>query len=119
MLCISAEETQRGNVNSITHHALIKLLVEKSLRDSSPIPWEDFVKFKTPQPQINLIPQNIGNTKETIEQGQNQAELEKEAKSPSSNKPTETILEGNVPSSSKGRGKRKVVEERPNLEKEV
>ena len=122
MLCISAEETQRGNVNSITHHALIKLLVEKSLRDSSPIPWEEFVKFKTLQPQINPILQNLGNTEGTTEQGQNQAELEKEATSPSpyqSDKLVEPILEGNVPSSSKGKGKRKVVEESPNLEKEV
>ena len=56
---------------------------------------------------------------EIIEQGQNQAELEKEVTSPSLDKPVEPILEGNVPSSSKCKGKIKIVEESPNLEKEV
>ena len=100
----------------------MKILVEKFLRDSSSVPWEEFVKFKTQQPQINPIPKNLGNTKEILEKGQNQVELEKEATSPSPDqpdKPDEPILEGNVSSSSKGKGKRKVVEESPNLEKEV
>ena len=35
MLCISAEETQKGKENSVTHHALVKLLIERSLRDVS------------------------------------------------------------------------------------
>ena len=117
LLCISAKETQRGNVNSITQHALIKLLVEKSLRDSSPISWEEFVKFKTLQHHINPILQNLGNTEETTKQSQNQAKLEKEATSPSLDKPAEPILEGNVLNSSMGKGKRKVVKEIPNLEK--
>ena len=46
MLCITAKETQKGKVNFVSHHALIKLLVERSLRDSSPISWAEFVESK-------------------------------------------------------------------------
>ena len=51
MLCISVEETKKGKENSITHHALIKLLVERSLRDVSHLTWDEFVQLKTLQPQ--------------------------------------------------------------------
>ncbi len=54
MLCISAKETQKGKDNSVTHHALIKFLIERSLRDVSPLTWDDFVNFKTLQPQVDL-----------------------------------------------------------------
>lgn len=39
MLCVSAEETQKGKDNFVTHHALIKLLIEISLRDVSLMSW--------------------------------------------------------------------------------
>ena len=67
MLFISAKETQKGKDNFVTHHALIKLLIERSLRDVSPLTWDDFVKFKTLQPQVdpsewqseeNIVPSN-------------------------------------------------------------
>ena len=51
MLCISVEETQKGKDNSVTRHALIKLLIERSLRDVSPMSWVEFVQVKTLQPQ--------------------------------------------------------------------
>ena len=43
MLCISAEETQKGKENSVTHHDLIKLLIERSLRDVSRLTLDEFV----------------------------------------------------------------------------
>ena len=51
MICISAEETQKGKDNYVTHHALIKLLIERSLRDVSPMTWDEFLQAKTLQPQ--------------------------------------------------------------------
>ena len=76
MLCISAEETQKGKENYyFSHHALIKLLVERSLRDSSPISWVEFVETKTLQPQVNPIPQNLENEEETTEPIQNPTEM--------------------------------------------
>ena len=51
MLCISAEETEKGKDIFVTHHALIKLLIERSLRDVSPMTWDEFVQVKTLQPQ--------------------------------------------------------------------
>ena len=51
MLCISAEETQKGKDNFVTHHALIKFLIERSLRDASPMSWEEIFQCKTLQPQ--------------------------------------------------------------------
>ena len=77
MLCISAEETQKGKANYVSHHAIIKILVERSLRDSSPISWANFFETKTLQPQVNPIPQNLENEEETTEPIQNQAEKEK------------------------------------------
>ena len=50
MLCISAEETQKGKDNSVTCHALIKLHIERTLRDVSPMSWVEFVQVKTLQP---------------------------------------------------------------------
>ena len=50
MLCIGAEELEKGKDNSVTHHALIKLLIERSLRDVSPMSWVKFVQVKTLQP---------------------------------------------------------------------
>lgn len=47
MLCISEEETQKGKDNYVTHHALIKLLIERSLRDVSPMTWDEFLQAKT------------------------------------------------------------------------
>lgn len=130
MLCISAEETQKGKPNYVSHHALIKILVEQSLRDSSPISWAEFVESKTLQPQVNPefvesktlqpqvnpAPQNLENEEETIEPIQNLVEKEKE---PSPNKSATPNLEDDMPSSSTNKGKRKVSEESPNLEKEA
>ena len=71
MLCISAEETQKGKDNSITHHALIKLLIERSLRDVSAMTWAEFVQAKTLQPQATLNEQpseeNVAPTNELTE----------------------------------------------------
>ena len=39
MLCINAKETQKEKDNSITHHALINFIIDKSLRDISPMSW--------------------------------------------------------------------------------
>ena len=67
MLCISAEETQKGKENSVTHHALIKLLIKRSLRDVSPMTWDEFIQAKTLQSQAgpsehpreaNVVPVN-------------------------------------------------------------
>lgn len=52
MLCISAKETQKGKDNFVTHHALIKFLIEISFRDISPMSWEEFIQHNTMQPQI-------------------------------------------------------------------
>ena len=49
MLCISAEQTQKGKENSFTHHVLIKLLIERSLRDVSPMIWDEFLQEATEQ----------------------------------------------------------------------
>ena len=54
MLCISVKETQKGKDNSITYHDLIKLLIERSLRDVSPMTWAEFVQVKTLQPQATI-----------------------------------------------------------------
>ena len=71
MLCISAEETQKGKENYVTHHALIKLLIERSLRDVSPLTWDEFVQLKTLQPQAGPSKQhseeNIAPTSEPTE----------------------------------------------------
>lgn len=56
-----------GNEKSISHYALIKLLVENSLRDVSPMTWEEFFQFKTLQPQVNLVAQPLGNGVESLE----------------------------------------------------
>ena len=58
MLCISAKETQKGKEKFVSHHALIKILVERSLKDSSPISWVEFFETKMLQPQFNLAHQN-------------------------------------------------------------
>ena len=80
MLCISVEETQKGKDNSITHHALIKLLIERSLRDVSPLTWDEFVKFKTLQPQVDPSEQqgeeNVVSSSEPAEQNIEGAETE-------------------------------------------
>ena len=55
MLCISVEETQKGKDNSITHHALIKLLIERSLRDVSPMSWQSLSKPKPCNPRLPLM----------------------------------------------------------------
>ena len=113
MLCISAKETQKGKPNFVSHHALTKLLVEWSLRDSSPISWAQFVEFKTLQPQVNPVSQNLENEEETTRPIQNPAEKKKETSPDKSTKPN---LEDDMPSSSRGKGKNKGG---PNLEKEV
>lgn len=49
LISISAKETQRGGNHSISHHSLIKLLVEHSLRDVSQMAWgafEDILQFR-------------------------------------------------------------------------
>lgn len=46
LLSISAAETQKGRPHSISHHYLIKLLVERSLRDVSLISWYEFVEIR-------------------------------------------------------------------------
>ena len=43
MLCISAKETHKGKDNYVTHHVLIKLLIERSLRGISPMSWVEYV----------------------------------------------------------------------------
>ena len=53
MLCISVEETKKGKDNFVTHYALIKILMERSLRDVSPMTWDEFVQAKTLQPQAS------------------------------------------------------------------
>ena len=53
MLCISVEETQKGKHNSVTHHGLINLLIERSLRNVSPMTWDEFVQIKTLKPQVS------------------------------------------------------------------
>ena len=72
MLYISAKETQKGKYNFVTHHALIKLLIERSLRDVSPMTWDEFLKAKTLQPQAAPSEQpseeNVVHTNEPTEQ---------------------------------------------------
>lgn len=80
MLYISAEETQKGKDNSITNHALIKLLIKWSLRDVSPLSWVEFVQAKTLQPQTALHEQpseeNVAPTNELTEQNTQEVEAE-------------------------------------------
>lgn len=71
------------------------------------------------QPQANPIPQNLGNEEEIVEPSQNPVEIEKEPALPSPDKLVEPILEGDIPSSSRDRGKSKVGKESPHLEKEA
>ena len=113
MLCISAEETQKGKPNSVSHDSLIRILVERSLRDSSPISWENFIETKTLQLQVNPISQNLENEEETIEPIQNLVEKEKEPSPKFFSKPN---LEDEILSSSRDKYKSKVS---PNLEKEM
>lgn len=49
-----------GRDNSIFHHCLIKLLVEKSLHDVSRMTWEEFInvdQFRPKQSQPRVLPQ--------------------------------------------------------------
>lgn len=55
----SAHGTQQGKDNFVAHHGLIKLLIERSLRDVSPLSWQQFVAQKSlliPQPPRVLTP---------------------------------------------------------------
>ena len=74
------EETQKGKDNSITHHALIKLLIERFLRDVSPMTWDEFVQAKTLQPQVGPSEQpreeNVVPTNEPTEKNIQEAEAE-------------------------------------------
>ena len=80
MLYISVKETQKGKDNYVTHHALIKLLIERSLRDVSPLTWDEFVQFKTLQPQADpserQSEENIVPSSEPAEQNIEGAETE-------------------------------------------
>jgi hypothetical protein len=42
----NASETQKGRENLVAHHALIKLLIAHSLRDVSPLSWQEFITQK-------------------------------------------------------------------------
>lgn len=46
LLSISTTKTQKGRPHSITQHFLIKLLIERSLRDVSQMSWDEFVKVR-------------------------------------------------------------------------
>lgn len=46
LLSISATETQKGRPHFVSHHCLIKILVEKFLRDVSPMLWNEFVETR-------------------------------------------------------------------------
>ena len=78
MLCISAKETQKGKENLGTHQALIKLLIERSLRDVSPMTWDEFVQAKTLKPQVGPSEQpreeNVVPADEPTEQNIQEAE---------------------------------------------
>lgn len=45
LLMIMVIETQKGRSNFVSHHCLIKLLVERSLRDVSQLSWEEFMSL--------------------------------------------------------------------------
>lgn len=45
LLAIMAVETQKGRDNFVSHHCLIKLLVEKYLQEVSGMTWEEFVNI--------------------------------------------------------------------------
>lgn len=45
LLSIMVAETHKGRDNFLSHHCLIKLLVEKSLHDVSGMTWEEFIKI--------------------------------------------------------------------------
>ena len=97
MLFISAEETQKGKENYVTRHALIKLLIERSLRDVSPLTWDDFVQFKTLQPQAGPSKQqseeNIAPSSEPTKQNIKGAKIEKTQ----GNEPEIAPIQENVP----------------------
>ena len=79
MLYISVEETQKGKENMVTHHALIKFLIERSLRDVSPMTWDEFLQAKTLQPQAGPSEQtreeNVVPTNEPTEQNIQEVEV--------------------------------------------
>lgn len=55
-----ATETQKGMDNYVSHHFLIKFLVEKSLHNVSRMSWEDFInvdQFRHEQLQPRVLPQ--------------------------------------------------------------
>lgn len=61
LLSIMVDETQKGRDNSISHHCLIKLLVEKSLHDVSKITWEELInidQIRLENLQYRVLPQS-------------------------------------------------------------
>lgn len=46
LLSIIAAKTQKGRPNFVLHHCLIKLLVDRSLRDVSQMSWDEFVSIR-------------------------------------------------------------------------
>ena len=97
MLCISVEETQKGKENYVTHHALINLLIERFLRDVSPLTWDEFVKTNTLQPQVGPSEQhneeNIAPTSELTEQNIQEVETKKTQ----GNEQETALVQENVP----------------------
>lgn len=60
LLSIMVAETQKGRDNFVSHHCLIKFLVEKSLHDVSGITYEEFInvdQFRPKQLQPRVLPQ--------------------------------------------------------------
>lgn len=60
LLSIMAVETQKGRGNFVSHHCLIKLLVEKYLHEVSDMTWEEFLnihQFRPEHLQPMVLPQ--------------------------------------------------------------
>lgn len=97
MVSISAKETQKGKENFFTHHALIKLLIERSLRDVSPLTWDEFVQLKTLQPLTSPSEQrsegNVAPTSEPTKQNIQEAKTKKNQ----ANEQETTPVKENVP----------------------
>lgn len=68
LISISAKEIQKGSTHFVSHHGLIKLLVERSLRDVSHMSWGEFEDIR------QFGEENVPAAEEIIVQEENIAE---------------------------------------------
>lgn len=91
VLSISETETQKDKPHTISHHCLIKLLVERSLRYVSPMYWNEFVeirKFRVDNVgPVELLPTQKWENFENVEKTGSHIEPSSSRMSPDQNVP--------------------------------